>query len=457
MNSEPSSFSRRDRLRSLLTAGVAAGVLAGCGGPAPQTSPPAAATERRAAPVERVVAGPPVRKTLTLYSRQPAEILPFEETPLYSKLAGYVAEVLVDIGDRVEKDQPLVKLWIPELVDEHAQKAALLAQAIAEREQAEAGQAAAAAAVRTARSQLTAAEAGVLRARGVHERWKAESDRITALAASRVVTDKLADETTHQLRSAEASQAEAAAAIESVHAQVDEAQARARKAEADTAAALARVKVAEADLARAVTMLNYCVINAPYEAVVTARNVHTHHYVQPAAAGTAPLLVVSRRDVVRVVASIPEGEAGFVTSTEDEADPVVIAIQALRGRTVEARVTRSSWSLDAANRSLRIEIDLPNPDDQFRPGMYAAVQVRLAEAPNVLTIPSSALVTDAGQTLVCVVEEGRIDRRPIETGLRVGADIEVRSGLAESDVLVLARAGGLQPGAAVEVVPPASK
>jgi multidrug efflux pump subunit AcrA (membrane-fusion protein) len=99
--------------------------------------------------VDRVVAGPPVRKTLVVATTQPARIEAFELTPLFAKLAGYVGEVRVDIGDAVKKGQPLVLLHMPELESEVAQKQALVRQGDAEVKQAEAGVAAARAAAET--------------------------------------------------------------------------------------------------------------------------------------------------------------------------------------------------------------------------------------------------------------------------------------------------------------------
>ncbi|MEO8270721.1 MAG: biotin/lipoyl-binding protein [Aureliella sp.] len=90
------------------------------------------------AALDRVSAGPPVRKTLTLTTQQPGRIEAFDEAPLFSKLAGYVGEVKVDIGDRVMKDQLLLQLFVPEYKDELEQKRGLLAQAEAEFQQSEA-------------------------------------------------------------------------------------------------------------------------------------------------------------------------------------------------------------------------------------------------------------------------------------------------------------------------------
>src|SRR5437899_453865 len=107
----------------LSTAGcLSLAIASGCGQSGVRADN-AAATKPNAA-VERVTAAKPKRKTLRVETTQPAWIEAFEQTPLYSKLAGYVEHVHVDIGDSIKKDQSLVTLSIPELADEVAQKKA---------------------------------------------------------------------------------------------------------------------------------------------------------------------------------------------------------------------------------------------------------------------------------------------------------------------------------------------
>jgi RND family efflux transporter MFP subunit len=404
-----------------------------------------------------VIAAPPTRKTLTLHSVQPAAIEAFEQTPLHPKVAGYVEQVLVDIGDRVTKDQLLLKLSVPELADERAQKEALVAQADAEQKQAVAGRTASQAAVQTAESQLAAAQAGKLRADGNHSRWKAEADRIASLVATGVVTGKLGDESANQLRAAEAAQAEAQAGIQSAEAMVAESQAGLVQTDADIAAAEARRKVAQADLARAETMLKYCEIKAPYDGVITQRSVDTQHYVSPAGGTATPLLTVASHAQVRVFASIPETEAGYVSANGPDADTAVVTVQALGGKSFTAPLTRSSWALDPANRSLKVEVDLPNPEGHIRPGMYATMQLKLAEATDAWAVPATAVFRDGAETYCAVVENGVIARRPVVTGLRVGDEFEIRSGLSAMDSVVLARGSQLKPGQSVTVAAPPPK
>jgi HlyD family secretion protein len=451
----PRRLGERASVALTMCACVALGLCAGCQKPA-ATTPAAAQASGSSSGLSRVTAGHLTRKTLTLNTLQPARIEAFEETPLYPKITGYVEQITVDIGDRVTKDQVLVRLWVPELVDDQTQKRALVAQAEADVKQAQAAVAAAQAGVKTAQAQLAGTQAGVMRAAGEFERWKAESNRISQLVASGVVTQKLADETLNQLRAAEGAQAEAAAAIASVEATVELAEANVRKAEADQIAAEARIAVAQADLARATTMLGYTTIAAPFDGVITERNVDTRHFVGSGSGLNKPLLVIAQMDTVRIFADIPETEAGLV-SIGKTADPVTITVQALGNKSFDGPVTRTSWSLDPATRSLKTEIDVPNPDGLLRPGMYATIQLRLDEVANALVVPAAAIVRDGG-TFCCVVEGGAIVRRPVELGLRSGDEIEVKSGLAETDLVVLKGAGSLKAGQQVEVIaPPAPK
>jgi RND family efflux transporter MFP subunit len=433
---------------------------AGCGAqPSAPTATPAAAAggapaaEPVAGNLERVTTGHPARKTLTLTSVQPAAIEAFEETPLFSKIAGYVDKVHVDIGDRVKKDQVLVTLWAPELLDDRNEQQALVEQADAEVRQAEAGVAATKATVATAEAAVAGQQAGLTRAQGLHERWKSESERIQQLVAAGVVTQKLADETLNEFQAAAGSLEEVQAGIVSAEAVLTQTQANVRKAEADLAAAQARLKVAHAALARAETMLGYLEVKAPYDGVITARNVDTRHYVHPAGGGQAqPLLVIAHMETVRVYASIPETEAELVTGGVDGADPVIVTVQALGNRTFEGNVTRTGWTLDPANRSLKVEIDLPNPDGLLRPGMYALARLQLDQVADALTVPNAALAREGAAVYVCTVENGTVSRKPVEVGLRVGDDVQVRSGVTEQDLIVLARAGGLKDGQRVDVI-----
>jgi len=435
-----------------MIAGVAAIIVAS--GNFNQPAPTEASTETAESTrnaLDRVTAGKPVRKTLKLYTSQPARIEAFEEAPLHSKLSGYVEQVLVDIGDAVQKGQVLIKLSIPEMLDDVKQKEALLAQATAEVQQAEAAVRAAKAAVDTARARVLQAEAGTGRAAGELDRSKAEYERMKELAAKSAVTQKLVDETLNQYRAAEAARDEAAATVQTARAALNEAEANVYKAQADQMAAEARERVSQADLSRAKTLLAYTEIKAPFDGVVTRRGVDTGHYVHPANDGTKALMTVLRTDKVRVFVDVPEMEAAFVDGG-DTPDPAIVRVQSLGGREYQATVTRHSMSLDVSNRSLRTEIDIPNEDGVLRPGMYATASILLEQRDDVLTLPASAIVREGRDTYCCCVVAGKIDRKPVTLGLRAGDDVEIVSGLDADQLVVLARGASLQQGQPVEII-----
>jgi HlyD family secretion protein len=440
---------RCSRLAVLALATAPVFVFSGCTRQTAAESAAAAAADASASAVDRVTAAPPARKTLQRYTTQPGRIEAFEQTPLYPKLAGFVDEVLVDIGDAVTKDDPLVKLWIPEMEDDVAQKEALVSQAEAELRQATAAIKACQAAVQTASALVHQADAGVTRAAGEHERWEAEHTRIKQLAANGSVTQKLVEEALSQLRAAEAARQEAAARVESAKAAHAEAEVNVEKAEADQGAAEAKLRVAQADLARAQTMLGYAEIKAPFDGIVTQRNVDTRHFVHPTNGASKPLVVVARNDQVRVFVDVPESEAALIDCGE-KGDAATVRVQALADREFEAVVTRSSWSLDPRNRSLRVEIDIDNPEGVLRPGMYATAHILLDERADALTLPVTAVLREGLETFCCCVESGKIAHRKIALGLRSGADVEILSGLDAGDTVVLARGESLQPGQAVE-------
>ena len=439
-----------NRILSIATLAVAAailGSLTGCHSSSSADRQQAASSTAAATSPVRVAAARPVRKTLRLESVQPGQIEAFEQTPLFAKLPAYVEKLYVDIGDRVEANQLLVDLFLPELKDELRQKEAAQVQAQAEIELAMAAVRAAEAAVATAQANISLMEAGNIRAEADVTRWQSQYTRIKQLVAGGSLDRKLEDETRDSLKAAEAARGEARAKVESAKATFVQSQADLAKAKANEAVARARHGNAEADLSRVKALLQYTQIRAPYAGVVTERNVNRGDFVQPASTMTAkPLLTVARTDIVRIFVDVPEMDSPWVEAGRTG----YVSVQALPDRIVEGKVTRTSWVL-GANRTLHTELDLPNPKGLLRPGMYATAHILLQERPDVYVLPPSAIVRDGGHAFCWTVQDGRAVRTPITLGLQVGNDVEVTSGLKPDDVVVQSQVGSLQAGVTVEV------
>jgi HlyD family secretion protein len=423
-------------------------LLSGCG--TAGDAVPVRAETKGEAPRLRVAAVLPERMTLQRIAREPGQIEAFETTEILARVSGYVRELPVDIGDRVERGQVLATLDAPELEAEYERRAAHLDQDRADLERAEAMVEVAEAAVATAGASVEESRAAIRRAEADVARWEAEYNRIDRLVSERTITEGLRDETLSKLEASRASRDEVEAQIRLAEASLVQAKAEKSKAEADVRVGEAHVRVAEADLRYAEAMLSYTRITSPFDGVITRRHVDTGHLTEPNGS-RAPMFTVARTDTVRVSIGVPEVDAPLI----DVGDRAEIRVQALDGRTFEGTVSRASWALDRATRTLRAEIDLENPDESLQAGLYVYVSIIADEAEDVLTLPASAILRDRDGEASCVVAvDGRAERRPIELGLGDGERFEIRSGLAEGEPVIISDPSSLEDGQAVELVEP---
>jgi HlyD family secretion protein len=218
-------------------------------------------------------------------------------------------------------------------------------------------------------------------------------------------------------------------------------------ARSDVATAASSIDVAREDVRRVEAMLGYTRIEAPYDGIITRRNVDTGHLTRPGS-DAPPLFVAARTDVVTIVVDVPETYAAEV----NKGDRATVKLQAMKGQTVEGTVTRTAWALDPRTRTIRVEIDIPNPGGKLRPGLYAYATVIVEEHKDVLTIPATAVLPDKDKASCFVVTGGKAMRRTIKTGLSDGTRTEVTSGLEGSEAVVKAGAASLVDDQPVEVV-----
>ncbi len=398
-----------------LTLSLAA--LSGCGrGNAASPPEPATAAESAALATVR-----PERQAVRHTVEQPGQIEGFEQTALYAKIAGYVANWKADMGDRVKAGQVLAELSVPELKEELSQKEAALALTRAQVGEAQRDLAAAEATLKKSEASLKLAEAGRTRADSNYARWESEYERVRRLVPSGSATQSTFEETADAFKSAEAARAENRANIQFATAAVAESKAQRDRAEAGVEVAEARARAADADRRHTAAMLDYTTIRAPFDGVVSKRNAEVGQLVQPpAGAGAAPLFVVTRTDPVRIFVEVPEADAPLVA----DGTPAVVRVQALQDRQFEGRVARTSWVVDNQSRTLRTQIDLPNPEGRLRPGLYATAQITV-ERPGGLTLPASAILTQDEEPAIFRVEEGKAVRTPVKLGVRQGDRVEV--------------------------------
>ncbi len=169
----------------------------------------------------------------------------------------------------------------------------------------------------------------------------------------------------------------------------------------------------------------------------------------------APIYIVARTDLVRIYVDVPEIDANHVSAGTEAR----VRIQALDNTEIPGNVTRTSWALNVQSRTLRAEIDLPNPDAKLLPGMYAYAMV-LIKRTDVMALPVTAIVEAGNQSYCYLLVEGKAVKTPLQTGISDGHWIEVAkkqfqgewTALTGDEQVILGNLSEVSGGAAVQVM-----
>jgi RND family efflux transporter MFP subunit len=216
-------------------------------------------------------------------------------------------------------------------------------------------------------------------------------------------------------------------------------------------AAKAKALMAKANLERTQTLLSYAKITAPFAGIVTARFVDPGAFIPSATSGsaaqTAAIVTLADFNSVRAQVALPEVESALAQVGQ----PVKFSVEGLAGKTFEAKISRMSYALDDATKTMLIEADLPNPDLRLRPGMYATSKVGVEKHTDTLLIPSEALVMEKANAFAFVTDGGKAKKTAIKIGFNDGTKVEVLAGLTASEAVILVGKLTLADGAAVNV------
>jgi multidrug efflux pump subunit AcrA (membrane-fusion protein) len=397
-------------------AAVALLLAAGCG----QHGRPGETANRKAAGAgseENKTAGirvvRPERRDIRMTVIQPGTIQAFEETPIYSRISGYVGKYRYNIGDRVKAGDVLFDMWIPDLVEQHSQKSAAVKRAEVQIRVTESALRAAEARLETTKARVLAAEAGVKRAQASYTRWESEYKRLEKLVNQRVLDVQVRDETYRQFEEAAAARDQANAAVSEAVSERDQAAADLERARVDVEAARADLEVARAEDQQAKVFVEYGHIKAPYDGVITQRNVSPGDYLQPGGGVNGrPLFVLEQIDPVRVFVGVPELASYFV----HENDTALIRFQAIPGVTRVGKIVRTGFALNPSTRTLQTEIDISNSDGHLHPGWYVTVSITI-ERKQAWTLPSDAIGFQGQQNYYVYLD---VNGKPVRTPVLIG-------------------------------------
>jgi RND family efflux transporter MFP subunit len=411
---------------------------AGCG--REEASVPAA--KAAVAPQRLTVTAAPVQaREVDRVVETTGSLLAWEELTVNTAVAGTIARLSVDLGDRVRAGQVVAELQTREFTLGVQQAEAAL-------------QAARDTLVRT-QAQVDAARASLQQVRDSRKSWEANLKRWNvALEEARLNLErsrKLVEEELIAPRELDAARTQ----YESVAAQYETAQVdlgqypqRVRVAEAELRSDLSAVQVAEAEIARrqaelglAEKRLGDATLRTPIAGAVARRHVNPGEYVRENVA----IFSIVRSDPLKYSGVVSEHAALAIRPGQT----VTLEVDPVPGRVFTGRVTRVSPAVDVANRTVLLEAEVPNADGLLKPGLFARGALAIRRDTAVPFVPEAAVSTFAGITKVFVLADGKAQETSVKLGLRQDGMVEIVEGVRPGQQVATSSLAQLHDGAAV--------
>jgi RND family efflux transporter MFP subunit len=353
----------------------------------------AATAEQQAAFTPSVRVEQVVQRHGRLHVSLPGTTLAFEQADIYARASGYVLKRNVDIGDHVKAGQLLAEITAPEVDYQVAQIQNSLQQAEATTRQTVANRSLA---------QVTWGRDSVLVNQGWVTQQQGDTDRYTL-----------------------------------------QAQQHATQAAQNSAAAM------QAQLQYTNQQKLYQQVVAPFDGVVTQRNIDVGSLITANATSGTAMFTVVQSSVIRVWVYVPQDAAFGVKPGID----AIIRVPAMPNLTFHGKVTRIADALQPGTRTLLTEVDIPNPDGALQPGVYCTVELRIPRQSPSLIVPASAIIFNQSGMQVAVVENGVAHLHKIAITADNGTEVEVNDGIKDGDKVILQPPVNLADGNKVQIIP----
>ena len=332
------------------------------------------------------------------------EFRPFQSVDVHAKVAGFIRNIYVDVGDQLKTGQVLAILEVPEL---NAQ--VMGAKADIRRSQD---------AIHRAQSEIERSQSAYNDYHAAYTRLQQASQARPGLIAEQELDDSLAKDK------------EAEAQVESARAALAEAQ--------------SQLVAAQANLDRLSALEDYSHITAPFAGVVTKRYADTGALIQ---AGTAsntqsmPVVQLAEWSKLRLVVPVPESAVPLLRL----GNIVRVHVPALN-RDFDGKISRYADALNDETRTMHTEIDVENSDESLKPGMYAEVNLTLLEKENALTLPVQAVQGSDQHYVLALDGQNRVCKREIDVGAQTSTRVEILHGLSENERVISADQSSYQIG-----------
>src|SRR5215467_12864752 len=333
-----------------------------------------------------------VAQKLAMTVHLPGEIEPYEVVAVFPKVTGFVKSITVDRGSHVRAGEPIAQLEAPELIAQRSEAQSKL---------------------QAAQAQLAAAEAKVASDEGTYDHLKAAAETPGVVAGNDLfVAQKALDADRAQL-----------------------------KAQQDN------VNAAQQALQAVAQTEAYLQVKAPFDGVVTERNVHPGALVGPAGApGVAvPMLRIETLSRLRVVVPVPETYAAGVP----EGTKVEFTVPAFPGRTFSGSIARIAHSVDEKTRTMPVELEAANTKGDLSPGTFADVLWPVRRTYPTLFVPTSSVANTLERVFVVRIRDGKTEWVDVKTGATAEKLIEVFGDLHEGDMVAVRGTDELRSGSSV--------
>jgi len=335
-----------------------------------------------------------------------SEFEPYQEIEVYAKVSGYIQKLYVDWGTHVKEGQPMADLEIPELEQQLQED-----QATIHRNE----------------SELDRAHEEINRANSAYKVAHLTYSRLSDVQKSQPGLVAQEDVDISEGKDMEASAAVSAA----------------KDALSSAEQALAASK---ATLDKDKALYSYSHIVAPFEGVVTRLYAYKGALLPGGTSsniGTQALCRLSQNNLLRLVIPVPERAVPDLRLGEK----IDVKVSGT-GKTFTGKIIRVSDQIDLQTRTMHTEVEVPNPSYEVVPGMYASAEIPLQTAQQALTLPMQAVQPNGPDkgTVLLVDSANQIERRSVTLGLQTGTQVEIVSGLKESDRVIFGSQGQYQPG-----------
>jgi RND family efflux transporter MFP subunit len=337
----------------------------------------------------------------------PGNIEPLYSANLYARVDGYLDRRNVDIGAKVRSGQVLAVISSPEVDQQLLQAQAALAQSEASLQQ---------------------AKATLEQAKANAELSRLTKERDLPLGEQHAISQQIVD-----------------SAVQSHSARLADVSA----ASANITAAEANVTANRANVSRLQQTQGFERIVAPFDGVITERNVERGDLVSTGNSNASkPLFSIAQSGILRIQIDVPQSEAVNIKDGQKAS----IDVKERLGRSYTGTVSRNAGALNNAARTMLTEVQVDNKDASLLPGMYAQVKFTLPQQRSSLIIPTSSLVVDhSGMHVVTIDASHTIHFAPVVIGKDMGKEVEILNGLRGSESLVSSPSDLLSEGEHVEV------